>query len=256
MEVQKEVDVTPEAPKETLPALKKPDLRSELQAMEPQFKLALPPQIPPERFTRVVMTAVQTNADLMNADKKSLFAACMKAAQDGLLPDGREAALVIFGGKCQYMPMVQGILKKVRNSGEIASLSANIVHGNDEFTYWVDEHGEHMLHRPKVMGDRGEPTHAYASAKTKDGATFLEVMTKEEVEKVRSVSRAKGSGPWTQWWGEMAKKTVIRRLSKRLPMSTDLEDVIRRDDEHFDFASERDAGPSKVDQLKEKLGTN
>jgi hypothetical protein len=50
MEQEQVVDVTPEAPKENLPAIKKPDLRSELQAMEPQFKLALPPQIPPERL--------------------------------------------------------------------------------------------------------------------------------------------------------------------------------------------------------------
>jgi len=60
-------------------------------------------------------------------------------------------------------------------------------------------------------------------------------MNVAEIEKVRNISRAKNSSPWQEHWGEMAKKTVIRRLAKRLPMSTDLEEVIRRDDEMFDF---------------------
>jgi hypothetical protein len=44
----------------------------------------------------------------------------VKLAQDGLLPDGREAAVVMFGNKAQAMPMIAGILKKVRQSGEVA----------------------------------------------------------------------------------------------------------------------------------------
>jgi hypothetical protein len=65
----------------------------------------------------------------------------------------------------------------------------------------------------------------------KDGSQLLEVMSLEEIEKVRKVSRAANNGPWVSWWGEMARKTVMRRLSKRLPMSTDLEDEVFSRDE-------------------------
>jgi len=92
-------------------------MRGTLVKMQPEFAAALPPQIPVEKFIRTTLTAVQMNPDLLQADRRSLLGACMKAAQDGLLLDGREAAPVIFntkdGKKVQYMPMVGGILKKM-----------------------------------------------------------------------------------------------------------------------------------------------
>lgn len=215
------------------------ELRSTLDRMEPQFKKALPSQISAEKFLRIVMTAVQITPDLVRADRQSFFAACMKAAQDGLLPDGREAALVIYNTKSgpivQYLPMVGGILKKVRNSGELASINAQVVYEKDEFDYWLDETGEHVKFRPLLEDDRGKPRMSFALARTKDGAIYFEVMTENQIQAVKEVSRAKG-GPWSgPFEDEMRRKTVIRRLAKRLPMSTDLEMVIRRDDDMFDF---------------------
>jgi hypothetical protein len=57
------------------------------------------------------------------------------------------------------------------------------------------------------------------------------VMTVEEIEKTRAVSRSKDDGPWVQWWGEMARKTVAKRHAKVLPMSNDARAALARDDE-------------------------
>ena len=213
-------------------------VRSTLTKMQPEFAAALPPQIQPEKFVRTTVTAIQMQPELLNADRLSLLGACMKAAQDGLLPDGREAALVIFrskgGAQVQYMPMIGGILKKLRNSGELASISAHVVYEHDQFDYILGDE-ERIEHKPCLFGDRGQPIAVYAVAKTKDGAVYREVMSVEEVEKVRSVSRAGNSGPWVSWWGEMAKKTVIRRLCKRLQSSADLDQVIAHDNETYDM---------------------
>lgn len=228
----------------TLPAERKANpitvIRESMTAMAPEFKAALPNHVPVEKFTRVALTAIQGQPDLLEADRRSLFGACVRLAQDGLLPDGREAALVIFntkdksGGwtkKVQAMPMIAGVLKKVRQSGEVAKVSAQVVYENDHFTvkYGFDEDVEHSP--PPLDKPRGKPIGAYATAVLKDGAKLLEVMSLEEIERVRSVSRAKDSGPWKDWWSEMARKTVMRRLSKRLPMSTDLEEQIFQKDE-------------------------
>ena len=214
-------------------------VRSTLTKMQPEFAAALPPQIQPEKFVRTTVTAIQMQPELLNADRRSLLGACMKAAQDGLLPDGREAALVIFrskgGAQVQYMPMIGGILKKLRNSGELASISAHVVHEHDQFDYILGDE-ERIEHKPCLFGERGQPIAVYAVAKTKDGAVYREVMSVEEVEKVRSVSRAGNSGPWVTWWGEMAKKTVIRRLCKRLPSSADLDQVMAHDNETYDMS--------------------
>lgn len=220
------------------------ELKSQINSLIPEFKKALPQHVSADKFTRVLLTLVTMTPDLVAANRGSLFAACMKAATDGLLLDGREAAIATFKNKnseqrvATYMPMTFGILKKVRNSGELASLNPHVVYKNDEFEYWVDENGEHLKHRPLLGEDRGEPVYAYATAKTKDGALYLEVMSKAEIEQVRNSGRGKDSAPWTQWWGEMAKKSVIRRLSKRLPMSTDIDSTIHADDDMFNAPSE------------------
>ena len=212
--------------------------RGTLERMNQDLQSALPPQIPVDKFIRTTLTAVQMQPDLLAADRKSLLGSTMRAAQDGLLCDGREAALVIFntkeGKKVQYMPMVGGILKKIRNSGELASISAQVVYDKDHFEYELGD-DERIVHKPFLGADRGKQIACYAIAKTKDGAIYREVMSVSDVEKVRSASRAGKFGPWVDWWDEMAKKTVIRRLSKRLPSSADLDSVIKADDEAQGF---------------------
>lgn len=229
-------------------------LRQQLTAMQPQFKAALPSHVSPEKFVRVAMTAIQTNPQLQNADKRTLFAAFTRAAQDGLLPDGREAAIVMFGSNAQYMSMVAGLLKKVRNSGELSSLDAQVVYSGDQFRYrpGIDKVPEF---EPDWFADRGEAIGAYAVAVMKDGAAYVEVMSKKQIEQVRSVSRSKGNGPWVTWWDEQARKTVIRRLSKRLPMSTDLDGSYDDEDPHFNQQSpepvQAPAPVQPVDEVKE-----
>lgn len=235
------------------------EVRSQLDAMKSQIALVLPAQVGVDKFMRVALTAIQQQPDLLAADRKSLFAATMKAAQDGLIPDGREAAFVIYRTKsgpiAQYMPMVAGVMKKVRNSGELLSVSTNVVKKADAFRYWIDDAGEHITHEPNVLADdRGETIAAYAIAKTKDGGIYTEVMSRGQVEQVRNVSRAKDNGPWRDWYDEMARKTVLRRLAKRLPMSTDLVQTLAHDNEHYDLRTAQQSATSGVDAAKAALG--
>lgn len=212
-------------------------MRNTLDRMTTEFKAALPAQIPVEKFVRTTLTAVQMNPKLLDADRRSLLGACMKAAQDGLLCDGREAALVMFKDQAQYMPMVGGLLKKLRNSGELGSISANVVYENDSFSYELGDF-ERIEHKPFLGTERGKPIAVYAVARTKDGAIYREVMSVADVEKVRHVSRAANAGPWVQWWDEMARKTVIRRIAKRLPSSADVDQLLEHDNEVVGFVQQ------------------
>ncbi len=224
-------------------------MKQTLVKMNEEFKAALPPQIPVEKFVRTTLTAIQMNPELLQADRKSLLGSCMKAAQDGLLADGREAALVIFrtkdGPKVQYMPMVGGILKKVRNSGELASISAQVAYDKDMFEYELGDE-ERIVHKPFLGEERGRQIAVYAIAKTKDGAIYREVMSVADVEKVRGASKTGKFGPWVDWWDEMAKKTVIRRLAKRLPSSADLDQVLANDNEASGFVQQERQAPINI----------
>lgn len=218
--------------------------------MEPEFKKALPPHMLSDKFVRCAMTLVQTNKDLQDADRTSVYAELTKAAQDGLFLDNREATLTTFntktGGKvAKYMPMVAGLLKKVRNSGELASITAQVVYKNDHFKFWVDGEGEHIIHEPNFFSDRGEPIGVYALAKTKDGGVYIEPLTRDDVAKIKAASRSQKNGPWAGPFElEMWKKSAIRRLYKKLPSSTDLDITMSRDDDMYEF-SESASAPVK-----------
>ncbi len=205
------------------------EVRGALGKMTPQFQAALPKHVDVEKFQRVVLTALQMTPDLLKADRRTLFAAATRAAQIGLLPDGREGAIVAFGGQAQFMPMVAGVMKLVRNSGEISTWSVQSVHENDDFDYELGDN-ERITHRPAKKG-RGELIGAYSIVTMKDGERSREFMNVDEIEAIRKRSRSGNGGPWKTDYSEMAKKTVVRRHSKRLPMSTDLDGAMYDDDD-------------------------
>lgn len=206
--------------------------------MKAQIKAALPAHVTVEKFNRVVMTALSNTPALVSCDRNSLFSSMLKAAADGLLPDGREAAIIPYGSQAQYQPMFAGILKKMRNSGELKSIQTQIIYRNDKFRYWFDESGEHLTFEPDMFADRGEPIGVFSIGLTKDGGQYIDVMTKADVEKVKASSKSakSGSSPWTgAFFLEMWKKTSIRRIAKKMPSSTDLDNVFASDDGDYEF---------------------
>lgn len=228
-----------------------------LAKRENDFKMALPPQIPSSRFIRVAQTAIRATPALIECDRASLYASLHKCAADGLLPDGREAAIIPFGKMATYMPMIQGICKKARNSGDIKTLNAQIVYKNDSYEHWIDEQGEHFKHIP-ALGDRGEPRLVYAFAQTKDGGIFFEELDMEQINSIEKMSR-QSNGPWKgPFKTEMMKKSAIRRLLKyRVPSSTDLDEMIRADDEMYEQSkSEVATHSSRLSKIVDTVATS
>lgn len=184
-----------------------------------QVQLAVPEGVSPRQLLRAAATAVLENPNLAKPSlRPSLLQATLKVAQDGLLPDGREAAFVIYGGKeekVQYLPMIGGLRKIAADHGW--AINTAVVYKNDQFDPDPEEGRAH--HKPTPLGeDRGEPIGAYASAMHRDGRRMLEVLTLADIEKVRQTSRAKDKGPWKDWWEQMAEKTAGRRLFKKLSL--------------------------------------
>lgn len=210
----------------TAPAHKPPILvlRERLEARRDELKNALPSDISPDRFIRAIITSVQINPDILACQWQSLWLACLRACRDGLLPDGREGAIIPYKNTAAWVSMYQGLLKRFRRSGQFRWIKADVVREGEEFYHYVDEHGEHIRHTP---GDNfGAPIlKIYAMATTKDGGVFVNVMSIAEANKIRNMSRAtREDSPWKQWPEEMYRKTALRRLSKVLPSEGDLMD--------------------------------
>lgn len=217
------------------------EIRQTLERRKKDFEDVLPPQIPVERFIRTTITAIQLNPDLLAAERTSLLASTMKAAQDGLLCDGREAALVIYNTKqgdnwvkkAQYMPMAEGLLKKVRQSGQLSNISVQVVKENDFFDYELGDN-ERMVHKPATR-NRGATIGAYSIATLAGGEKSREYMDIDQIHAVKKRSKTATSGPWVSDEDEMCRKTVFRRHYKRLPKSTDLEQIIEHDNENYEL---------------------
>ncbi len=192
-------------------------VRHELDQFGPQLEVALPEGMSVEKFTNTVDAALIENPALVTADRTSLFAAVVKCARDGLLPDGREAAIVAFKGKAEYIAMVYGIRKRVADFGW--SIRGAVIYEHDEFT---QEEGAEpkLIHRPPPLGqDRGKMIGAYAIARHRDGRVEQLVMDAAWIERVRAASPGKAGFLWTQWPERAWEKTPVRRLAKELPLS-------------------------------------
>jgi recombination protein RecT len=208
-------------------------LKEQLESRLDTFRTALPPHIKPDRFIAVAQTTANLNTDLYACERRSLFMALVKCAQDGLMPDGTEAAIVPYKTKAQYIPMFQGLLKKFRNSGQFKWIKADVVYDGEFYEHWIDETGEHFKHVPNSdLADPSKIKRVYAVATTKDGGFFVEDMSLKQINKRKAMSKAsRDDAPWKQWPEEMMKKTALRALSKILPKSSDLDAFIQRDEE-------------------------
>ena len=204
-----------------------------------QLSVALPKAMTPERLVRIVTTECRKTPALLNCNPESFLGAVLQCAQLGLEPGGAlgHCYLLPFGnGKAkdgrpnaQLIIGYRGMIDLARRSGQIVSICAYTVLEKDRFEWRLGLDPD-IQHVPSPEADRGKMTYVYAVAKLKGGGVQFEVMSRAEVEKVRKQSKAGSSGPWVTHFDEMAKKTVIRRLFKYLPVSIEAARAVEVDE--------------------------
>lgn len=204
---------------------------------------ALPRHLTADRMTRIVMTELRKNKELARCSQESFFGAVLQAGQLGLEPGSAlgHCYLLPYKENCQLIIGYKGMIELARRSGQIVSIFAYCVHQKDEFTYELGINPT-IKHKPADVADRGPLTYAYAVAHLKDGGFQFEVMSRAEIESIRTSSRAGKSGPWVSHFDEMAKKTVIRRLFKMLPVSVEAARAVDVDEmsDRGEVVNERD----------------
>ena len=215
-----------------------------VKSMEPAIAKALPSVITPERFTRIVLSAISVNPKLADCTPQSFMGAMMTAAQLGVEPNTPlgQAYLIPYRNKgkleCQFQLGYKGMIDMAWRSGQISAIQAHTVFEKDEFeyTYGLDPTLKHI---PTKSGNKGKAVFYYAIFKTKDGGYGFEVMSREDVEKhARDYSQAYKTGfsPWSKNFDEMAKKTVLKKALKYAPLKTDFIRELNADEtiKHYD----------------------
>lgn len=205
-------------------------------SVKSEIAKALPKHLSADKLIRVAMTSIQRTPKLLECDQKSLLACIMTCASLGLEPDQflGQAYLVPFYNKhagrmeAQLIPGYRGYIALARRSGEVQSVSAQVVYMNDffELKFGLNERLDHV----PAEGERGEVRGAYVVFKYKDGSHSFDYMPKSEIDKVRARSKSSENGPWVTDYPEMAKKTVIKRHAKLAPLSVEFQTAIALED--------------------------
>jgi recombination protein RecT len=218
-------------------------LRQQLSSpgMIEQLRRVLPKHVTPERMARVALTALTRTPKLADCDQASFFQCLLSLSQWGLEPDGRRAHLIPFENRkrgvteCQLIIDYKGLVELAYRSGFVKSIHADVIREGDLFEYSLGKILKHVPHFLRV--DAAKPENAgkiiavYCIAEMTGETVKTEVLSKEEVDQVRSQSKAGNSGPWVTHYNEMAKKTAFRRCSKWLPLSAEFRDALERDDD-------------------------
>ena len=211
----------------------KKNLRQMIQAMQPQIEKALPSVITPERFTRMVLTAVSTNPALANCTQESFMGAMMSAAQLGLEPNTPlgQAYIIPFRNhgvpEAQFQIGYKGLIDLAHRSGEFKSIDARVVFENDEFEY---EYGlePKLVHKP-ARTNRGKAVFYYACYTLVNGGFGFEVMSVDDVKEHRRKFSKANRSPWDTNFDEMAKKTVLKKVLKYAPIKTEFAKQVNTD---------------------------
>lgn len=211
-------------------------LKAYITKMQGEIEKALPSVMTPERFTRMVLSAVSATPALAECTPTSFLGAMMTAAQLGVEPNTPigQAYLIPYKNnakgvvECQFQLGYKGLIDLAYRSGEMQNIYAHEVYENDEFEYNFGLEPS-LVHKPALKG-RGEVIAYYAVFRLKNGGFGFEVMSKDDVlNHAKKFSKAFSAGPWQTNFDEMAKKTVIKKALKYAPIKTDFVKAVASD---------------------------
>lgn len=189
---------------------------------------ALPPNFNIARFVQNSVALLNGNETLLNFAKNNangmaqIKAGLMRGAFLGLDALNNEMYLIPYGSTLNFMSSYKGMVKLATKyaTRPIKSIYAKVVREGDEFEEIIVAGEPTITFKPKPFNN-AQIIGAFAVCQFKDGGIQYEVMSRDEIETCRRSSKNKNGATWNNYYSEMAKKTVIRRLSKSLPIDMD-----------------------------------
>lgn len=250
-------------------------VKSHIQKIEKQVMGILPKEVDPKRYLQAATFALTKMPKVLECTPISIMSCVMEASRLGLEIGGirGECYIVPYNdnkeGKkvAQFILGYQGMLSLLFKTGKVKNIQVKEVYENDTFAF---EYGSRafLMHQPQMETDRGALKAVYAMIELTSGGAPFEVMSKQDIDKIRDMSQdykyKKENSIWGKFYPEMAKKTVIRRLFKYLPLSSDVQRAIQLDEQAdigiqdldlIEDAEIVDEEKSKSDKLSDKINT-
>lgn len=177
-----------------------------------------------QQFSTQISIMAQREPRIKAASPQSVVEAMMACVSVDLMPNTPEqlAYIIPYGERVQFQLGYKGLIALMYRSGQVQSVNAELVFEGDEFDVTLGS-DRGLKHKPNFDVDRTDyklVTHAYATVKLTNGEIIFDVMTRKELDKVKDFAKAKSTdAPWATWPEAMAKKTVVKRITKLLPAS-------------------------------------
>ncbi len=252
----------------TAPVERLGNLKSLLEAQRGAIGRVIAKHVTPERLATMLLTAATKDPGILKCTQESIFRVAVTAAELGLDISGTlgHAYVVPFNNKvgdkwvstATLIIGYRGLAQLARNTGGVARIEANVVCANDAFEF--EQGTQFVLRFRPATGERGKAIGAYALVQFTDGTFQAEYMNRDDIEAVRSMAKSGNSPAWSKSWGEMARKTVFRRLAKWLPLSPERDanllkamEVDDADYEHEEKRARREVEPG-TDAVRKALG--
>ncbi len=177
-----------------------------------------------QRFLQNCMTVLQDGqADFSKCESATVVRTLLKGAFLGLDFFNGECYAIPYGNQCNFQTDYKGEIKlcKRYSKNPIKDIYAKVVKEGDYFEEVIENGRQTVNFKPKSFND-GEIVGAFAIVLYQDGSMMYDTMSKAEIEHTRQVfSKAKDSKAWKESYGEMCKKTVLRRLCKLIDLDFD-----------------------------------
>jgi recombination protein RecT len=209
------------------------DMRELIEKNWPRIASVLPEHVSPERMLQLAISTINKNPKLAECDAASILSCFMTASSLGLEPNDvnglGQCYIIPYGRHATFIAGYRGLYKLALNSGEIESVTVEAVYDGDEFEYQMGDDAK-IVHKPSMTAVHSPETLVcvYCITRFSNGGIQRNVMTKSDIDKRRDASKGKNSGPWSSWYEEMAKKTVIRSASKTWPLSSEKSELLQK----------------------------
>lgn len=204
--------------------------------MKNDINTALPIQLTYKRFQSVALSTFNANKKLQSCEPITFISAMIQSAHLGLEPNTPlgQAYLIPYNDngveKVQFQIGYKGLMELANRSGKIKTMYANEVRSNDKFEidYGLEQK---LIHQPLLNGDRGEIIGYYAVYHLEPNGHSFVYMNKDEIlNHGKKYSKSFEGGFWESEFDSMAKKTVIKRLLKYAPLSTEMKKAVLADE--------------------------
>lgn len=218
-----------------------------------------------ETFSKEVMWGLQIlrgSAYLQKCDPQSIKNSITNIALTGatLNPAKQQAFLVprnvkINGVKtmiCCLDISYRGLIKIATDSGSVLHWDAVEIFKGDDFKIIQGTEDPHIHHIPKFpRGPKAELIGVYSRATLHEGGKPFLIMEGYEIENTRNTSQCPDSPAWKNHYGEMAKKTAMKRHYKTLPQTDRMSEAIKvlNDHEGLEITKKGDKGKDLLNRF-------